>query len=238
MKKAFTMLELIFVLIVAGILAALIMPRMERNPTYEAGVQLLSHIRYAQHLAMINDQYDTGDNQWYLERWQVYFPVGGQTYTVYSDTDHNGQVDQVGTYTSVEAAINPTTKNTYLIGSANGTFTDTNRLSKELNLNTKYGITTIHVNGGAVGTNARRIIFDNLGRLYQGTTNAGDPGVIVSPTDSVATGAMFVKLCSEDAVCNNNDTPANSDNEVVIRIDNETGYACLLQQGSNVNCLD
>ena len=46
-KRAFTMIELIFVIVVVGILAAMIMPRLERNGAKEAATQLLTHIRYA-----------------------------------------------------------------------------------------------------------------------------------------------------------------------------------------------
>ena len=44
-KRAFTMIELIFVIVVVGILAAMIMPRLERNGAKEAATQLLTHIR-------------------------------------------------------------------------------------------------------------------------------------------------------------------------------------------------
>ncbi|MGD9717776.1 MAG: type II secretion system protein, partial [Sulfurimonadaceae bacterium] len=51
MKKAFTMLELVFVIVVIGILAAVIIPRMDRDNASEAAIELQSQIRYAQHLA-------------------------------------------------------------------------------------------------------------------------------------------------------------------------------------------
>ena len=57
MKKAFTMLELVFVIVVIGILAAAIIPSTRTNPAQEAAIQLLSDIRYTQHLAMIDDKY-------------------------------------------------------------------------------------------------------------------------------------------------------------------------------------
>ena len=69
MKKAFTMIELVFVIVVIGILAAVIVPSTRTNPTQEAAVELQSHIRYTQHLALTDDKYGTGD--WYKNRWQV-----------------------------------------------------------------------------------------------------------------------------------------------------------------------
>ena len=52
------MLELVFVIVIIGILAAAIIPRMDRDSIYEASEQLLSHIRYTQHLAMTDNIYD------------------------------------------------------------------------------------------------------------------------------------------------------------------------------------
>ena len=72
MKKAFTMIELVFVLVVIGILAAAIIPRMRTNPVQEAAIDLVSKIRYTQHLAMSDDKYErTG--KWYRNRWQIVF---------------------------------------------------------------------------------------------------------------------------------------------------------------------
>ena len=88
MKKAFTMLELVFVIVVIGILAAVIIPRVKTNPVDEAAVNLLSKIRYTQHLALVDDKY--GENtlpavDWYKKRWQINF--SGNTYSIVSDNN-------------------------------------------------------------------------------------------------------------------------------------------------------
>jgi len=46
--SAFTMIELVLVIVVLGILAALAMPRLERDLRQEAKDNLLSAIRYTQ----------------------------------------------------------------------------------------------------------------------------------------------------------------------------------------------
>ena len=85
MKKAFTMIELVFVLVVIGILAAAIIPRMQTNPVQEAAIDLVSKIRYTQHLALIDDKYDTSDANWFKNRWQIVF-----TNNTYSIQHNNG----------------------------------------------------------------------------------------------------------------------------------------------------
>jgi len=93
MKKAFSMLELVFIIVIIGILASVIIPRTETNPLRESAIKLLSHIRYTQHLAMVNDKFaSTGDANWYKKRWQIVFSnssysiVSGTTYAIDAQT--------------------------------------------------------------------------------------------------------------------------------------------------------
>lgn len=83
MKKAFTMLELVFVIVVIGILAAAILPRMDRDTAAEAAIRLQSDIRYTQHLALIDDKYDAGNANWAQNRWQIAFT--NNSYTIASN---------------------------------------------------------------------------------------------------------------------------------------------------------
>jgi prepilin-type N-terminal cleavage/methylation domain-containing protein len=83
MKKAFTMLELVFVLVVIGILAAVMLPSMGSTTVPQAAVQLQSHIRYAQHLAMVDDKFDATNATWFQDRWQIAFT--GNEYSIGSN---------------------------------------------------------------------------------------------------------------------------------------------------------
>ena len=87
MKKAFTMLELVFVLVVIGILAAVMIPEMKSNKTREEATQLITHIRYTQHLAMVDDKFDaTAGSNWFRNRWQIRFSgTGNSFYSIVSD---------------------------------------------------------------------------------------------------------------------------------------------------------
>ncbi len=84
MRKAFTLLELVFVIVVVGILAAVIIPSTRTNPVREAAIQLVSHIRYAQHLAMVDDKFNISDPTWYENRWRISFDVN-KKYSIVSD---------------------------------------------------------------------------------------------------------------------------------------------------------
>jgi len=84
MRKAFTMLELVFVIVVIGILSMAIIPRVQTNPVREAAIALVSDIRYAQHLSLVDDKFEvTNTTSWYKNRWQIVFV--GNTYSILSN---------------------------------------------------------------------------------------------------------------------------------------------------------
>ena len=82
MKKAFTLLELVFVIVIAGILAFVLIPKSSDTKLLESANQLISHIRYAQQLALNNDQFDPNDKDWYKKMWRIEFKNNG-TYKVW-----------------------------------------------------------------------------------------------------------------------------------------------------------
>lgn len=73
MKKAFTMLELVVVIVVIGIIAAAALPRINDDHIAEAADQVMSHIRYTQHLAMQDSKFDPTDARWFRKRWSITF---------------------------------------------------------------------------------------------------------------------------------------------------------------------
>lgn len=170
MKRfAFTMLELVFVIIVIGILAVLAMPNFRTNPLQQATEQVASHIRYTQHLALVDDRYDPNNAQWYSEMWIFWIRRvsdvnnGGENewfYEIFSDrSPYNGNS------TLQEEAVDPLTGETL----GNGSFDNTVDDSKVINLTRKYGISNIVFTGGvnANNSNLRRISFDHLGKPYR-----------------------------------------------------------------------
>ena len=161
MKKfAFTMLELVFVIVVIGIISALVIPRMDRDTLFEATNQTLNHIKYTQHLAMTQDVYSDTDPNWFLERWKLqFYSCGG--YVVYSDTNHGGGPDRN------ESALDPQTgKRLFTTNVCAENPLDYDKISLEKN----FGITNIGFN---VACGGQDVAFDILGRPYGANTLNG-----------------------------------------------------------------
>lgn len=176
MKKAFTLVELVFVVVVIGILAFALWPTKQPTQAFEAARQIVAHIRYTQHLALNDDKFathtDTGGTSsiakdWYKRLWRITFSnltadkdckIGGWRYAVYQniagDLSDKGQPN--GT---IEAARNPVQAGKVLSACYSGLSTNT---SDELNLSQTYKIENIDFS--EFGTQG--IIFDELGRAY------------------------------------------------------------------------
>lgn len=96
-RYAFTMLELVFVIIVIAILAVIAIPSFQKQPLQEGSEQLANHIRYTQHLAMMDDVYDPSDPTWYYRRWSI--NLCSATYSI-------------ARFDGSEVAVDPKDKNT------------------------------------------------------------------------------------------------------------------------------
>ena len=204
MKKAFTMLELVFVIVILGILAFVFANGWERNTLREAADQIVSHIRYTQHLAMHDDKFDPRDATWYRERWQIRFRnlLGEIGYVIFSDRDQDANTN------TNEIAVNPLNG-----GRLNG-FLDE---FKKGNLTASYGINNVLTScltndGSLVTANLGSISFDALGRPYRGVSNATQP---------------FQYLLAEDCNITLSNNRAQS---VVITVRRETGYTSITSQ--------
>jgi prepilin-type N-terminal cleavage/methylation domain-containing protein len=152
-KHAFTMMELVFVIVVVGILSALIAPNFQRNTTREAADQIISHIRYTQHLAMMDDKYDPTNHNWYKNRWSI--DLNSTAYSISCERFKNDNTNSGTLY-----AKNPLNQDQNL--SSSGT--------KELDVNKEYGITIVNN-----CSSNKRIFFDNMGRPYDANTTATAP---------------------------------------------------------------
>jgi len=164
------MLELVMVIVVLGILAAVAIPRMERDLRQEAGDNILSAIRYTQHLALMDDKTGLegntfGRNQWQRRYWHIRFSRynGGKWfYTISSSTDGDSNIDKL------ETAIDPANGKYMYHRGGNGA-TALERQSDEspsIFITRLYGINTITFANGCAGV--QHLGFDYLGRPHVG----------------------------------------------------------------------
>ena len=166
-KNAFTMLELVFAIVVIGILAALAIPRLDRDLRQGAKDNLLSAIRHTQDLALVDNKTNPTDTDWQKKLWQIRFSLATDNlatfYTISSDVDGDGSVDKN------ETAIDPV-NGKYMYNFGGDTTIDDDE-SPNIFIGKKYGIkNTTSFSGGC--ENAQHIAFDHLGRPYNGIGSA------------------------------------------------------------------
>ena len=192
------MLELVFVVVVIGILAAVAIPRLERDNSAEAAYQIARHIRLAQHHALVDDKYENGNPDWKGKMWAITFRTSKYCYAVYTNLDYptGTQADEN------ESAIDPLTKKR-LYSDTN--CNESNARTDDVLLWKSFGVNNIAMSTGCGPNN--QILFDNLGRPYGSVGNLlNDNCVITIQTDNghsaeitVYKDTGFVKVTKIDA---------------------------------------
>ena len=222
MKRAFTMLELVMVIVIVGIISVMIAPDFGNNNLRQAADQLVNHIRYTQHLAMMDNKFSTTDQKWFLGRWQIRFSQANssESYFIMSDTiksNYDANPNAPVGFAYSEVAQDPLNPDQYLIGTEYSSFDNDSKehINSKLDLLSEYGITSITIAGGNTGSTARRIIFDNLGRPYRGDTKATNANVITHLADKVAKARITITL-------------SDGTNSEIIAVEPETGYTHIL----------
>ena len=166
MTKAFSLIELIFVIVIIGIISSFVIPSIKTNPLQEAAIQLASDIRYTQHLAMNDDLYRSNENNWFENRWRLKFYNGIKSdnklaYTICNKEDSHTNVN------ANNVAKNPLDSNQLLSGGHSSSSAKLNINDEafigmyKLNLGKSYNISSYSLSGGC---RYSRINFDFLGR--------------------------------------------------------------------------
>ncbi len=199
-KKAFTMLELVFVIVVLGILSALVIPRLDRDTRQEAIDNVISAIQHTQHLALIDDKTNPREPLWQKELWTIKFIASGDSfaYIIYSDTNHNGTAE-------IEETMVDTSSGAHIYDDGNGKVDSDESPNGFLY---RQGVSNITFGEGCP---ADHFSFDRFGRLF--STNIPAGGAIFDgymPNDCVMT------MSFEEGV------------DAKIMVESETGYIKVL----------
>ena len=221
-KRAFTMIELVFVIVVVGILAAVMIPKLNRNGSREAATQILTHIRYTQHLAMQDDKYVDSVNEklWFKMRWGITFNktslqecsidkpgANSWKYSVFFDKSLKGNPN------SKDEIANDIYKSGKLLtaGWSGISDSDCKKINKELNIEKRFGITEIKLLDGCKNKNSTTISFDEMGR----------PMKVVSATGGRGAKRPYNRLLKKDCKINITDKRGN---QTTIIIEKESGF--------------
>lgn len=168
-KNAFTLLELMMVLVLLGIVAFVALPYFKRDIRQEAAESILLSLVYTRHLAMVENKINPKALAWQKALWQIRFGKYGKvwSYTVGSNSDYNHNIDKA------EAAIDPV--NGKYMHYGHHSIPQENETPR-IFLTTTYGIDNVSFNRchGSSKSTARHIAFDHFGRPYRGVTRGGD----------------------------------------------------------------
>ncbi len=221
MKRAFTIFELIIVIVVIGILAAVLMPRFTKNDVNHAANQILSHIRYTQHLAMIDDKYDPTKGDWYKGLWQIRFfkksnasrdgSSAKWAYAVFSDKDIGSGYDGNPNATTGEVAIDPLTGK--LISGGFTIHYNDSRTFKPAAIEEEYNIVDVRFDRNCSYYGSKRIVFDSVGRPLRGNPK--------NYTKNYEANKIIQNLCTITFCFYNNSCVKN----FKIAIEPETGFS-------------
>ncbi|AVK80885.1 Tfp pilus assembly protein FimT/FimU [Campylobacter fetus] len=238
MKKAFTLIELVIVLVIVGIMAFFTVPKLNRNDLRLAADQIVSHIRYTQHLAIIDDKFNQSDPDWYKKRWIFEFTnINTQNkikgicentncwrYNVYSDKTGSTNLNSIG-----QAAKDPENSSKRLTaGFSPNSMSNTilKQLNLKLNLTHTYNINAIKFSDGCLAQRSNvgiKIRFDELGLPYDGNPDKPYGQSFIDKT----TGK--VSPCTIKLIHTNNDC-------IFIKVTPITGFAYVELAASKADC--
>jgi prepilin-type N-terminal cleavage/methylation domain-containing protein len=218
MKKrfAFTMIELVFVIVILGILASVAMGHMERDVKQEASSTILSHIRLAQQLALNDNKHRSDHNSiWQTAYWRFEYEkcdgVDRYIYRVGSDADLSGGINKI------ESVIDPVNRKYIWADGVCNSFDDLGSdENRDVYLYGRFGVEHVEHSDITGSCTSQNIGFDFLGRPHVGVKS------YKSDNSSV-----FQKIMTKDCIL----TFTMSDGtNFKIKIEAETGYSSIVGQ--------
>jgi len=219
-KKSFTILEIVVVIVVVGILAAVVLPRMEPERLRDGANVVVNALRYTQHLAMVDDKYvptptlsrysnptqqEKDVKQWFKKWWCFYIwdlegdsssPYGeGPAIAIFSDhpsSNDNNLYNNNPEYE--EMARDPVSGKLYTGHEFDSSFED--EIEEKYNLR-RYGIQKVVVESPCKSS---KVVFDEIGRPHCQQTTSSDNLV---PYNRILRERVIYTLCA-DGECEKN----------------------------------
>ena len=176
-RHAFTMIELTLVIVVMALLAAMAIPRYERDIRQQAADNILSAIRYTQLMALTDNVTNPSDDRWQRAFWRFGIEKcsdNGIFYYIGSDKDYGGGIN---TSASNPEYINDPANGLKMMGTNNQPCetTTNNGASNNIFLTKNYGIKNGDINIDCGDNDNQYIGFDYLGRPHNGFTGSSSP---------------------------------------------------------------
>lgn len=187
MKKAFSLLECVLVLLIFALLISIAQFYPQNKIKLQAAAkQIINDIAYTKNLALIQTSFRTNDlsvakDEWFKARWQLYFirsksaTNNNQTYTIFLDKNGDGNANLGKTQLNLdrEIAVDILNANKLMNSGQSGVISkDDIKASKRFNLTQHFGVERVEFKGSCAG--ATRLVFDEFARLYSPLKNANN----------------------------------------------------------------
>ncbi len=222
MKKSFSLIELVIVIIVVGILYSSISFSLSNTTLNQVADQIISHINYTRHLAIKDNkmQYYPINNSktemnrskyWFKQWWQMRFSNDsddGYWYEIFTDLPTNGSstnFERTGgkpnTDNDYELTYAKNSNGKYLTGKCDdgSNYVKCGENDNKLNLTDKYDIQKIVFSN--LNSSKPHLLFDSYGNIYLTEGEKGDGGDI-NPYDKdervVLLKTAKITLCQDE----------------------------------------
>jgi prepilin-type N-terminal cleavage/methylation domain-containing protein len=164
-KKSFSLFELLLVLAIISIISSILYVNnssrdYQTDKLNHITSQLILHLQYTRHLAMIDNQFNPKEEMWFRSRWRIKFlrcrNNKGIYYTIFSDKNYKG------TPNKRESIKDPLTRKWLYVSNRCEAKEDE---YENILLTKKFDITSIDLSCNR-SSSLGEIIFDNNGKPY------------------------------------------------------------------------
>ncbi|EJF07875.1 hypothetical protein ThvES_00000630 [Thiovulum sp. ES] len=197
-RKSFSLLELVFVILIVSIFATFFLKIDDKKGIEVAKTQFMRHIRYTQHLAMVDEKVALQTESELRQKfpfksyWQIQLASTSETstiynkkllyYSIYSDTptrtrfNFDIKADEVAIDPHSQKYLNGLWTELFKNSSTGAKYKIENLTETSMNLSLEYGIEKVRFKYGTnpkIFENKLNLFFDEFGRPYLFPTSNG-----------------------------------------------------------------